>query len=353
MTETLKILSDVYEDSSTSRTRVFEWHKQFVEGRKDVEDDPKSGRPCTSTTDANIEKIWLFHFEIWLHFDNWCQQLMPTSQLRSQWPSLNHSCHCQWSWDGTRNGPHHFGGLFGHAEGVCLNGAKAFDWGAESSTIEYMPRHSSAAGSRWQTLGKRHHRRQVMGLSTWSRNKPTKSPMEKCILIHTKEGPHATFASESDVDHLLWPSLTSASWVCFSRANSLPTLLQRSPDSPCQQNSSKTKSFLSTKNLDFASRQCSCSHSPQRKTVYGLKRHHKLHHPRYSIDLAPCDFFLFPKLKGILKRTRFKGVKDIKTSMTNHFETITNKEFSQCFKAWSTRMKKFIKGNGKYVEGDN
>ena len=38
-----------------SRTRIFEWHKRFVEGR---EDDPKSGRrPCTSTTDTNIEKV--------------------------------------------------------------------------------------------------------------------------------------------------------------------------------------------------------------------------------------------------------------------------------------------------------
>ena len=46
-----------YGDSSTSRTRVFEWHKRFVEGREDVEDDPKSGRPCTSTTDTNIEKV--------------------------------------------------------------------------------------------------------------------------------------------------------------------------------------------------------------------------------------------------------------------------------------------------------
>ena len=40
------------------RTRVFEWRKRFVEGRENVEDDPKSGRPCTSTTDANIEKVW-------------------------------------------------------------------------------------------------------------------------------------------------------------------------------------------------------------------------------------------------------------------------------------------------------
>ena len=40
-----------------SRTRVFEWHKQFLEGREDVEEDPKSGRLCTSTTDTNIEKV--------------------------------------------------------------------------------------------------------------------------------------------------------------------------------------------------------------------------------------------------------------------------------------------------------
>ncbi|XP_077971313.1 protein GVQW3-like [Styela clava] len=57
-TETLQMLRDVYGDSSMSRTRVFEWHKRFVEGREDVEDDPRSGRPCTSTTDTNIEKVW-------------------------------------------------------------------------------------------------------------------------------------------------------------------------------------------------------------------------------------------------------------------------------------------------------
>ena len=32
MAETLKMLRDVYGDSCMSRTRVFEWHKRFVEG---------------------------------------------------------------------------------------------------------------------------------------------------------------------------------------------------------------------------------------------------------------------------------------------------------------------------------
>ena len=30
-----------------------------------------------------------------------------------------------------------------------------------------------------------------------------------------------------------------------------------------------------------------------------------LEHPLYSPDLAPCDFFLFPKIKSALKGTRF------------------------------------------------
>ena len=51
------MLREIYGNSSMSRTKVFEWHKRFEEGREDVEDDPKSGRLCTSMTNANIEKV--------------------------------------------------------------------------------------------------------------------------------------------------------------------------------------------------------------------------------------------------------------------------------------------------------
>ena len=39
------------------RTRIFEWHKRFREEREDVEDDPRSGRPTTSTTNKNVERV--------------------------------------------------------------------------------------------------------------------------------------------------------------------------------------------------------------------------------------------------------------------------------------------------------
>jgi len=37
-----------------------------------------------------------------------------------------------------------------------------------------------------------------------------------------------------------------------------------------------------------------------------------LKHPAYSPDLAPNDFFLFPKIKVILKRRRFDDIDDIR-----------------------------------------
>ena len=42
-----------------------------------------------------------------------------------------------------------------------------------------------------------------------------------------------------------------------------------------------------------------------------------LKQPPYSPDLAPCDFFLFPKLKGIIKGTFFEGVEAIKRATCN------------------------------------
>ena len=41
-----------------------------------------------------------------------------------------------------------------------------------------------------------------------------------------------------------------------------------------------------------------------------------LEQPPYSPDLVPCNFFLFPKLKEVIKGTRFQDSKAIKTAVT-------------------------------------
>lgn len=56
-TETYNLLTEIYGDQCLSRTQVFEWFKKFKEGREDVGDDPKSGRPSTARTRENVEKV--------------------------------------------------------------------------------------------------------------------------------------------------------------------------------------------------------------------------------------------------------------------------------------------------------
>ena len=55
--ESFAILQQVYGEETMPRTRAFEWHKRFKEGREEVEDDPWSGRPSTSRRADNIERV--------------------------------------------------------------------------------------------------------------------------------------------------------------------------------------------------------------------------------------------------------------------------------------------------------
>jgi len=56
-TETFVSLTEAYGDATLLRTMVFKWHKAFKEGRENVEDDPRSGRPNSSTNDQNVEVV--------------------------------------------------------------------------------------------------------------------------------------------------------------------------------------------------------------------------------------------------------------------------------------------------------
>nr|CAH7751414.1 unnamed protein product [Callosobruchus chinensis] len=55
--ECFQLLKEVFGDNCMSRTRVFEWHKRFSEGREEVEDDERTGRPVTSRIEENIKKV--------------------------------------------------------------------------------------------------------------------------------------------------------------------------------------------------------------------------------------------------------------------------------------------------------
>jgi histone-lysine N-methyltransferase SETMAR len=77
-----------------------------------------------------------------------------------------------------------------------------------------------------------------------------------------------------------------------------------------------------------------------------------IEHPSYSPDLAPADFFLFPRLKGVLKGIRFADVPDIRRRVTSVLRSIPKEAFADSFQQLYQRCQKCIVANGCYFEGE-
>ena len=75
-------------------------------------------------------------------------------------------------------------------------------------------------------------------------------------------------------------------------------------------------------------------------------------HPPYLPDLAPCDFFLFPKLKLQMKGRTFDTTEEIQEESQRVLDTIPKRDFQGCFQAWQKRWDCCIRAKGEYFEGD-
>ena len=63
--------------------------------------------------------------------------------------------------------------------------------------------------------------------------------------------------------------------------------------------------------LDVTPQQCASSHVTPHLQLSGKTSDIVVPHPPYSPDLAPADFFLFPKLKTTLRGHRFQTIGEI------------------------------------------
>ena len=79
----------------------------------------------------------------------------------------------------------------------------------------------------------------------------------------------------------------------------------------------------------------------------------KMDHPPYSPDLAPCDFWLSPKLKTALKGQRFADLSDIQRHVKTLLRGIPENDFQDCFRQWHHRLTKCIATREEYFEGDS
>ena len=67
-----------------------------------------------------------------------------------------------------------------------------------------------------------------------------------------------------------------------------------------------------------------------------------LEHPAYSPDLAPSDFFLFPKIKEILKGRHFDDTENIRSNTTAALKAIPQKQFQNFIQVFILRLERMM-----------
>ena len=67
----------------------------------------------------------------------------------------------------------------------------------------------------------------------------------------------------------------------------------------------------------------------------------------YRSDLAPCDFWLCPNLRG----SRYETIEAMKEAVTKVIDTLTQEDFHGALQKLLERYNKCIAAGGDYFEG--
>ena len=71
-------------------------------------------------------------------------------------------------------------------------------------------------------------------------------------------------------------------------------------------------------------------------------------HPPHSSDFGPCDFWLYPKVRG----SRYETIEEMKEAVTKVIDRLTQEDFHGSFQKLLERYNKGIAAGGDYFEGD-
>ena len=70
--------------------------------------------------------------------------------------------------------------------------------------------------------------------------------------------------------------------------------------------------------------------------------------PLYSPDLAPCDFWFFPELRGC----HYETIEEMKEAVMKVIDMLIQEDFHEAFQKLLERYNKCIATGGDYFEGD-
>ena len=322
-TDTLKMLEKCYGDQCLSRSQVFKWYKSFGEGREEVEDEPRSGRPPVSITDETINEI---------------KELVLSNRRLTQRDLVD---------------------IVGISKGSIQTILKD-DLGLSRVSSRLVPKSLNLfekqrrveVAKEMLSMSDDDLKRIITGDETWIyAYDPETAQQSSEYRAAGEPKPKKPRQSKSKIKVLLTVFFDYRGVV---HKEFLPTnqtvnkeyylgLLRR-----LRESIRKKRPQLGQNNSWFLHHDNAPSHTAIIIREFFTKNQvNVVPQAPYSPDMAPCDFFLFSRLKLPLRGHRFESIEVIQENSLAALKAIPEAEFNNCFEIWKERWNKCIQVEGR------
>lgn len=328
-TETHQMMQQAYDSDCLSRTHVHDWYTRFKDGREDLNDDERSGRPRETVNEKNIKivsdfikkepKSSLRYMATELNMNKESIRLILVNHL-----GLRKVC--------ARFVPHT---LKEHEKALRIQHSR--DIIKEAKKDKNILYSIVTGDETWCFQYNPETKRQSSAWKHPSEPKPKKTRQEKSKIksmltcfYDSKGIVHKEFVPTGQtVNAVFYLGVMKRLLARIHRVR--PEYRENGSWRLLHDNAPAHRSTLVT---DF------------------LTKNHILtvNHSPYSPDLAPFDFYLFGKLQTAMKGKRYDDVNHIQKASTNILKMISVEDSKKSFDMLETRANQCIAAEGEYFE---
>ena len=188
-----------------------------------------------------------------------------------------------------------------------------------------------------------------MGLWVWPRNKGSIITVEESRFTVTEINMTMSVECEDNFGGLFRFYGYHASWICqIVNQEYYKSVLERLHENLRK----KRPTLLRDKNWILHHDNASAHRASSIIEFLAIFQIAVLPQPPHSSDVAPADFYLFPKLKFSLKGYRYDSIEDIQANMERVLNTLRKENFQECFQKWKHRWSRCVQTQGDYFEED-
>ncbi|KAI6650686.1 Transposase [Oopsacas minuta] len=329
-TDVHKDLEEVYKDTALPYSTVVDWARRFREGRVSIEDGARIGRPVSSTNDKNILEV---------------------SALLEEDPhiTLVEIADAVGISTGTAQAIVHDNMKF---RKICAR------WVPHLLTQAQKAKRVQCATKLLSEFDRTDSRRLfeiVTGDETWVRySEPLSKEANKVWVAKGQDPPMIPRHDFRDPKVMYCIFFDSNGPVCQICVPKYQTITGSFYTNECL---TEVEKFYQNRRPRTGTRGLRILHDNARPHKTKLVREKleamkivELDHPPYSPDLAPCDFWLFPKLKKHLSGRKFESRAQIGSAIFQYMKGVPTEDYKKVFFDWIKRLKLVLQHEGEYFE---